>query len=262
MRDNLNLNSLRVFERAARHKSFTKAAEELGVTQSAVSKQVQALEEQFGKPLFERFHRRVELTGFGKEVADAAKESFYQLRQKLDSINDPRPHQLRFHGDADFIQLWLFPKLPEFEAANPDIRLSIRSRIQMDSPPEARFDCGIIWGKGNWQDCRFQQFLTNKTFPVAKPGFFDHLDRPPKPDDIDEKFLIHDQTRLWWSAFQTATGAREFDPSRGRLYNQTSLCLEAAKRGDGITIGDEVSTRQLLEQGELYRPFNTRIPFI
>lgn len=260
MLDRLNLNSLRIFECAARLNSFTRAADELGVTQSAVSKQINALEAQFEKPLFNRFHRRVELTAFGEQVAEAASASFSQLQEKLETINDPRPHQIRFYGDADFVQLWLFTKLPEFEEANPDVRISIRSRVEMNEPPEGRYDCAIIWGKGNWEKCRFEPFLTNNAFPVARPGFFDHLARAPLPGDISDKHLIHDQTRFWWSAFQEASGAREFDPRYGRLYNQTVLCLEAASRGDGVTIGDEVSTQKHLEDGRLYCPFTLSIP--
>lgn len=255
-----NLNALRVFAAAARHLSFTRAADELNVTQSAVSKQIAALETEFGRPLFVRRFRQVELTPFGARVAEAAQGALELMHTRLSAIDPRAPEQIRLAGDADFIQLWLFPKLRAFEAAHPEIRISIRAQIGMDAPPTDAFDCAVIWGRGAWRGCRFEPLLTNQVFPVCAPGFFDHLARPPRLEDIEERRLIHDQTRFWWAAFREAAGARDLKPEMGRLYNSTALCLEAAVRGDGVTIGDEVSTREHLADGRLTCPFDLRMP--
>lgn len=255
-----NLNSLRVFEAAARHESFTRAADELSVTQSAVSKQVAGLEDYFGQPLFERRHKKITLTPFGREVFKAADDSIAMLRERLERIGSKRAVQIRLIADADFVQLWLFPRLPDFERSFPDIRISVETRISMETPPTDGFDCAVIWGRGAWRNCRFQPLMTNSVFVVCAPGYFDGLGRAPGMADVRDDILIHDRTTFWWSALGSAVGARDFNPEAGRIYNQTALCLEAAARGDGLTIGDEVATAGHLRDGRLVSPFAHRLP--
>ena len=255
-----NLNALRVFEAAARHESFTKAADELSVTQSAVSKQVATLEGYFGEHLFERQHKKIMLTPFGRDVFKAAELSLATLRERLDRIGATRTLQIRLVADADFVQLWLFPRLPDFERAFPDIRISIETRISMEAPPADGFDLAVIWGRGAWRNCQFQPLMTNTVFVTCAPDYFAYLGRAPRLEDVRDDILIHDRSTFWWSALGAAAGARDFDPDAGRIYNQTILCLEAAARGDGLTIGDEVTTAGHLREGRLISPFANRLP--
>lgn len=259
-RDLPNLNALRVLSAVAREGSFSKAAETLGVTQSAVSKQIAALEADFGQPLFLRSHRRVEFTPLGRHVADLALDAFGRIESGLRQAKTPPPEQIRLWGDADFTELWLFPRLRRFEATFPDIRISISVQVGMDNPPSDRFDCAVIWGRGDWTGCRFEPLLTNTVFPVASPRYFRALDRAPQLSDIPERHLIHDQTRIWWRTFRDAIGDRSLNPNAGRIYNRSSLCLAAAARGDGVTIGDEVSTRGFMEEASLVSLFDVRLP--
>lgn len=255
-----NLNALRVLIQVARLGSFTSAAEALRVTQSAVSKQIAALESDLGQPLFHRFHKRIEITPFGQKIADLASISFAQIENGLREMHAPAPNQIRLHGDADFVELWLFPRLPDFEAQNPDIRISISVTVGMHSPPSNDWDCAVIWGRGDWSGLRFEGLMTNTVFPVAAPDYFAGLERPPRLSDISERALIHDQSRFWWRAFREASGERDLDPNAGRIYNRSSLCLTAAARGDGVTIGDEVTTQALIASGALVCPFPARLP--
>lgn len=255
-----NLNALRVLVQVARQNSFTGAAEALSVTQSAVSKQIAALEAELGQPLFRRFHKRVEITPFGQKVADLATTAFARLETGLREADAPPPDQIRLHGDADFVELWLFPRLQRFETANPDLRVSIAVTVGMQAPPTTGWDCAVFWGRGDWSGFRFEALLTNTVFPVAAPDYFATLNRAPRMADIPERHLIHDQTRTWWRAFREAEGEYELDPTAGRIYNRTALCLTAAARGDGVTIGDEVTTKPLLASGALTCPFDTRLP--
>lgn len=255
-----NLNALRVLTEVARSGSFSAAAQALGVTQSAVSKQIAGLEDHFGQKLFQRFHRRVEITAFGRQVADRAAEAFAHLQAGLPDRPDRAPNQIRLWGDADFVELWLFPRLRRFEAEHPDIRISISVAVGMNRPPEQPFDCAVIWGRGDWTGCRFSALMTNTVFPVAAPGYFRDTARRPRLSDVPEGHLIHDQTTFWWRAFREAAGERGPNAQAGRIYNRTSLCLEATARGDGVTIGDEVTTRRHLEEGILLCPFDLRLP--
>lgn len=255
-----HLKAFRFFDAAARTGSFTRAAKELHVTQSAVSKQVALLESWIGEPLFVRRHRRIELTEAGHRLAAGVASGFQAIREAIRQDGAERPDQIALHCDADFAHLWLFPRLPAFERAHPRLRISIFCTVGMSAPPREGYDCAVIWGRGEWRDCRFQPLMTNTVFPVAAPGFFAPLGRAPRPQDVVGDMLIHDQSTQWWSAFRAVTAETSFDPRAGRLYNQTLLCLEAATRGDGITIGDEVTTRHYLEDGRLTRPFAERLP--
>jgi len=255
-----SLHALRVFESAARHESFTRAATELGLTQSAVSKQVALLEAQLGQALFRRHHRRIEVTECGRIVAHAVRSSLANLAARLDEIDARRPTQIRVLADADFAQLWLFPRLPAFERQYPELRLSIRSETSLEGPPLDGYDCALLWGRGEWRSCRFEPLFTNAVFPVVAPGYFVHLDRPPRISDVTSQMLIHDRSSHWWTTILAAQGASDIDTDLGRVYNQTVLCLEAAARGDGVTIGDEVTTRHFLESGRLVAPFPVRLP--
>lgn len=259
MRDLPNLNALRVFSVAADCESFTRAADLLGVTQSAVSKQVAALEAQLGQALFLREHRRITLTPYGAALARVARDGLQDMRVRMAAIGADAPRQIRLAVDADFAQLWLFPRLPDFEARHPDIRVTINAQVALNGPPRQDHDCAIIWGRGNWAGCRFQPLMTNTVFPVAAPGFFGP-GTPPDLQAVPGRVLIHDQSTFWWSAFYAAAGVDGFDPDAGRIYNQTALCLTAAARGDGVTVGDEVTTREYLADGRLICPWPDRLP--
>ncbi|MBA3448186.1 MAG: LysR family transcriptional regulator [Pseudaminobacter sp.] len=254
------LHALRIFECVAQLESFTRAGEELGLTQSAVSKQVALLEAHLGHTLFKRLHRRIELTESGRIVARAVRTSLATLAARLDEVNVRPPKQIRIVADADFAQLWLFPRLPAFERIHPDLRLSIRSETSLKNLPDEGYDCALLWGRGDWRNCKFEPLFANAAFPVAAPGYFAYLGRPPRMTDLTSSMLIHDRSSHWWATILAAEGSADIDPEFGRVYNQTVLCLEAAARGDGVTVGDEVTTRSYLESGRLVAPFAVRLP--
>lgn len=260
MPQRLPLHALRIFECAARLESFTLAGQEVGLTQSAVSKQVALLEFHLGQILFKRQHRKIELTEAGRIVARAVRTSLTTLAARLDEVNVRRPKQIRILADADFAQLWLFPRLPAFERLYPDLRLSIRSETSLERPPDDGYDCALLWGRGEWRNCRFEPLFANAVFPVAAPGYFAYLGRPPRMIDLTSSMLIHDRSSHWWATILAAEGSADIDPEFGRVYNQTVLCLEAAARSDGVTVGDEVTTRAYLESGRLSAPFAVRLP--
>jgi LysR family glycine cleavage system transcriptional activator len=255
-----SLNALRAFEAAARTASFTKAGEELGVSQSAISKQVALLEEQLGQELFYRQHRQIELTEAGQRVAQSMAGALGVLRKGLLSQEPKTPHQILLDCDADFAQLWLLPRLHRFETANTGMRVSIKSTVGLNTPPAEDFELAIVWGRGDWSNCNMSPLMTNRVFPLSAPGAFDCPDNAAEPAKITSDMLIHDRTNYWWSAFRAITKEASFDPSLGRIYNQTVLCLDAAARGNGITIGDEISSREYVSSGRLVRPFKQVLP--
>ncbi len=255
MRNLPSLRALQVFDAVARLESLTEAGEALGLTQSAVSKQVAQLESLVGQSLLHRGHRRVSLTESGQRMARIAASTLDELTARMAALSAESNEALRVVADADFLQLWLFPKLPRFRARHPEITLSIRSDSSLINPPDGDYDCALLWGHGPWRNCRFRPLLTNAVFPVTAAGFLkDKGDRALLGSD-----LIHDRDSYWWGAILAALGSK-IDPEEGTTFSSTALCLEAAARGDGITIGDEVSSRHHLERGSLVAPLDFRMP--
>ena len=253
------LNALRVFEVAARHASFTRAAEELHVTQSAVSKQVATLEDHLGRALFIRGHRSLELTEAGQMCARAARHSFELLEQKLSLLDGTASHRMTVLTDVDFARLWLFPRLPEFEGRYPEMQISLATKnFTAPVTEQESFDLAISWGRGDWVDLLFEPLFTNEVFPVCAPDFFG--DEVPSMETVRGHQLIHDRDHEWWTLFLGKMQVRGLSAEEGRVFTQTGLCLDAAARGDGIAIGDEVTARDYLEKGTLIIPFPLRMP--
>lgn len=256
---NLPFNAMRIFEAAARHKSFTRAAEELNITQTAVSKQVAKLEEFLGRPLFLRFHRSLELTEAGQAIARGTAEGMLHIEKTIHRLDQPAPNRVTILADVDVARLWLFPLLPEFEQRHPEVQISLVTK-NFTAPilEEEHFDIAVSWGMGNWDNTLFEPLTANEAFPVCAPGYFGT--RQPSLSALAPEELIHDRTTDWWRVFLDRAGAHDISSEFGRIFTQTSLCLEAAARGDGVTIGDEMSTRHYLQNGQLIAPFRDRIP--
>lgn len=252
----LPLSALRAFEAAARHESFAGAAEELSITQPAVSKQVVALEERLGMALFERAHRSVHLTPRGRMLAPRISDAFDRMTLALeDVLDDVQPsNTLTIAVESDFARLWLLPRLAGFERRVPDLSVSIVAQIDPDGLDERVSDCAVLWGGGWWKDCDSEPLFTNAAFPVCSPALAERL-RNDKSTLCDLR-LIHDRTTDWWKRAALELDLPELDWTAGPVYNQTTLCLEAALKGDGVTIGDEVSSSQYLADGALEMPFD------
>lgn len=254
------LSALRAFEAAARHESFARAAEELAITQPAVSKQIAALEERLGLKLFERAHRSVRLTPGGQRFAARLTDAFDRLADAIDDAcaqsGDRRT--LTIAVESDFARLWLLPRLHDFEDRHPELSVTVLAQIDPHSLDHAISDCAVVWGDSRCVDCACEPLFDNAAFPVCTPEFARQL--RADPGRLRDMRLIHDRTTDWWQRAATKLDMPDLDWTSGPVYNQTTLCLEAALNGDGITIGDEVSSRHYLEEGLLEIPFDITLP--
>jgi len=240
------LNAMRSFEVAARYENLTKAAEELGVTQSAVSKQVSILEDYLGKQLFIRKQRSIEITDDGRFYSHAISACFNNLANKfLEPSSDNQ--KITIFADSDFTQLWLF-----------EISISSVTDLSVINDGEV-FDLAVVWGKGDWDSFLFDPLFTNVVFPVCAPGYFSQ--EQLEDGCFHEVNLIHSRNKHWWTMFVNLLGEDTKLAKKGKVFNQTSLCLAAAIRGDGMTIAGEVTAQQFLEDGSLIIPFAVRLPF-
>ena len=257
------LNALRAFEAAARHLSFTKAAEELHVTQAAVSHQIKALEEYLGMSLFKRQNRNLLLT-------DAGQAYFPPLREALDRINDAtsklkerdKAGVLRVSTFTSFAAKWLVPRLGRFGAQHPDIevRLSINDTL-IDFGSDG-MDVGIRYGSGNYKGLRVERLLTEVVFVVCSPKMLIGPTPLLKPQDMANQTFLHDDLPEDWDTWLEAAGLdiTTVQSTRDLVFNHSEMVLQAAAEGLGVALGRSVLVASDLAAGRLVKPFDLELP--
>ena len=178
------LSAIRMFEAAARHGSFTRAAEELGVTQAAVSWQVKALEKRLGQPLFVRQTREVVLTASGERLARAAGEAVSLLRTALSALTEAAEGVLSITALPSFATLWLAPRLGDFQLAHPRIavRLEVTGRV-VDLQREG-LDVAIRGGRGGWAGLETRQLAPADLVPLCTPEFAERFGGLRRAEDL------------------------------------------------------------------------------
>ncbi len=252
MRKLPNLNAVRAFEAAARHGSFARAADELGVSHAAVSRHVRTLEAELGTALFERYARHIVLTGEGSLFARTAAESLSRL--ELDTGRLRRGGGRRvvvLDVESDLAAGWLMPLLTEETLDGLGVTLDIRVR---PDPPRAVLgdvDLAIAWGAVSCTGFRSTSFLTVNTYPVAAPSLLAAGPDPADPAFFLSHRLIHERGVYWWRRYFDALRL-DFDEAAGHLFfNRSHLCISAAVRGLGLAIGDDSLTGDHLAKGTL-----------
>ncbi len=253
-----HLDPLIAFEAAARHCSFSQAADELNVTASAVSQQIKALEQQLGVSLFERGHRSVDLTERGRGFQNSVTIALTHL---VNAANDARAAGetlLEIATDTSIAEQWLIPRLPRFEALHPDISLKItvsdvRSELLGPDVP-----LSIIHGDGSWRGCVSELFLEEEVFPVCSPDYLARWGGEFKPEDLPRADLLDLDYEHWhwmnWAILLTEMSLPLPEVPRKLRMNNYPMLLDAAKRGLGMTLGWSSLTDDDLAAGRLVRP--------
>lgn len=261
------LNALRAFEAAARHLSFTKAAEELFVTQAAVSHQIKTLEAHLGIQLFRRLNRRLQLT-------DAGQDYFPVLRDALDMMNGAtlrlRGHDktgnLKISALPSFAAKWLLPRLPRFSEHNPSIDVLVSANDQIVDFDQDDFDLAIRYGSGNYPGLRVDRMMGDRIFPVCSPRLVEGEKPLQQPNDLRHHILLHDDMARTdasandWHGWLRAAGTTSVDPDRGPAYSHSSMVIQAAIEGHGIALGRTSLIGDDLAAGRLVCPFGPVIP--
>lgn len=255
-----SLNAMRAFEAAARHLSFTRAAEELNVTQAAISHQVKALEEELGMPLFRRLNRALLLTGAGQALHPAIGEAMTILSNAVDRLHrDDRAGELTVTTMDSFAATWLVPKLGRFRKAWPDIDVRVSTSDDPVDFNRSNIDLAIRYGAGNWPRLSVERLMTEEVFPVCAPELIEA--DPPLicPSDLKHHTLLHDDTRLDWRMWLMAVGQHDIDPDKGPGYQHSNLVIQAAMQGDGIALARSVLVAEALASGRLVKPFDVAL---
>ncbi|MCD7058773.1 LysR substrate-binding domain-containing protein [Pelagibacterium xiamenense] len=256
--DNLPpLSAIRAFEAAARHLNFTAAADELAMTQAAVSYQVKLLEERLGVRLFDRRKRKVELTEAGARLAPIVTRSFNAMRDGIAALKQSDDGVLTVSAVTSFGTNWLVPRLGDFQAQYPDIvvRLDIRTElVDFDLEP---VDVGIRAGRGVWPGTRAHKLRDVAFCPMIAPELLGRLGKDPSPADILKLPLI-DPTDDWWAIWFDAAGVpgAEVPTGRGLQVLSQHLAGRAAIAGQGAAILEPTLFAQELASGLLVQPFD------
>lgn len=255
------INAMRVFEAAGRHLSFTKAADELHVTQAAVSHQIKALEEWLGVMLFQRLNRGLKLTDEGQEYLGPLTEAFDLMGGATAKLMDQdNVKTLSVSTLSSFASIWLLPRLKKFRDRYPDLNVHlVTSRQETDMLLEGDVDLDIRYGEGRWQHMQADLLLEETLFPVCSPEL---LAEAPlsKPADIAKHTLLHDVMNVGWSDWFDHVGLEDQDASRGPTFSNSQLVMQAALNGEGIALGRDVLVADAIARGDLVRPFADSLP--
>ena len=253
------LTWLRAFEVSARHLSFTAAAQELHLTQAAVSKHVKALEHRLRQPLFLRHPRSLELTKWGEAYLPKVQDALDRLASGTREVFGlPQGDVLTLRCAVSFAVNWLAPRLPRFLARHPDTRLRILSSVWADPFDAEAFDLDIQYGTGTFPDARSHRLTRDSLTPLCAPGLARGL---AQPDDLAEHRLLHVQGyQQGWGTWLTAARASRVDPGQG-LQTDTSLTAYAlACEGVGVALGRRSLAVSYRAEGRLVAPFALEVP--
>jgi LysR family transcriptional regulator, glycine cleavage system transcriptional activator len=254
------LQALRALEAAARRRSFSRAAEELHLTHSAVSHHLRALETELGVELFRRAGSRMIPTAAGAQLAERVRRSLDDLRDALDAT---RPGlsgvtRLELSVMSDFASVWLIPRLGDFYDRYPDIDLSVRMHADVNPPDPYPFDIGIWHRRVEEPGFEIRKLLDDQVVAVCSPAL---LARYPdfRIEDLAKMPLLRFSRRSWRDFFEAA-GVAGDEPERGPVFHDAGLLLHATVAGQGAATARLQLARDFIERGELVQLGQVRIP--
>src|SRR5258707_2332346 len=242
-----SLDLLKGFDAAARHLSFTRAAQDLFLTQSALSRQIQALEEQLGAPLFERRHRELRLTEAGQILQASARVVLDELTQSVAKIRrEQTTRPLTVSTNQPFASLWLIPRLSRFRALHPSVDVFISADNRVVDLERERIDLAVRYCSEAMAPPGSPRLFGERLLPVCSPALAADPARPlRKAEDLARHVLLHvdDESgrRPWlnWSAWLAAIGIHHLAPAGSLRFNHFDQVIQAAVDGQGVALGRE-----------------------
>ena len=262
-----HLNGIRAFEAAARHMSFAKAAEELGVTPAAVSQQIRTLEDYLGVALFKRTKRAIFLSDTAQAILPQVREGFDLLAAGFSRARAQRARrQLVVSVTPSVAAKWLMPRLESFIAAHPEIDIRIDTTTRLVDFAREDVDVAVRYGGGDWPGLEVTPLMSEQAYPVCSPKLLGGGRSLRAVEDLARHTLIHDDSLPDGSAFPNwagwleAAGAPGIDATRGLHVNASMLAIQAAVDGQGVALGRSVLVEDDLAAGRLVKPFELAFP--
>ena len=255
------LNALNAFEAAARHESFTRAAEELCVTQGAVSHQVKALEAELGLKLFNRERQRLAITQAGRAYLAVVRDAFDRIADGTERVLQRQSAgALTVSTSPNFAAKWLVHRLARFGEAHPEIDLRIGASMHHIDFAREDIDLAVRHGDGTAPGLHVSRLCAEELFPVCSPALLRGLDPLRKPSDLGRFTLLHSGDRTGWSQWLDFAGIQGVDASRGPVISQASMSIDAAVDGQGVALARTALAAWDLISGRLVRPFGPAMP--
>jgi DNA-binding transcriptional LysR family regulator len=263
-RDLPPLDLLRGFEAAARHLSFTKAAAELFLTQSAVSRQVQGLEEGLGVPLFQRRHRALLLTDAGQQLQQLVARHLKELRDLVARIGEEPVRMLTVTTLVTFASLWLIPRLAHFRRLHPGIDVRIAAANEILDLERDRVDVAIRYVAPERASPDSVKLFGEEVMPMCAPALLKDKARPLRePADLVRHVLLHDDPEnsryqaqyLQWDIWLQAMGLPDLEPAASVRFSHYDQMIPAAVTGEGVARGRLPRLSQQIREGRLVAPF-------
>lgn len=255
-----SLNGLRAFETVARHMSFTKAAEELNVTQTAVSHQIRRLEAELGVPLFLRLNDGLALSEDGQAYLPGIRAAFHELRYSTEQLLESRDKSvLTISTLVSFASKWLLPRLPSFQQAFPAIDVRISASTERVDFRKDAIDAAIRYGRGDWKGLRADFLMSDEVFPVCSPALAQTLRAPA---DLANHTLLQVSgvTAGDWGAWLRAAGQPlQLAEGPRMTFDLAMMAVQAAVDGQGVCIGRSTYVEDDLRAGRLVAPFGLRL---
>jgi LysR family glycine cleavage system transcriptional activator len=259
-----SLNGLRAFEAAARHLSFTLAASELNVTQTAISHQIRRLEEELGIRLFIRQNRALALTPEARDYLPGVRAAFNDLRLATDRLLRKEDDKvLTVSTLASLAAKWLLPRLTDFQEQHPGIDVRITTSTSLVDFQRDNVDAAIRYGRGQWPGVRADWLMADELFPVCSPSLL-RGDKPlRRPEDLRNHPLLHtsnansDDWRLWLTA---AGLPADIARQPGITFDMIFMTIQAAIDGIGVAMGRTSYVQDDIAKGRLVVPFKIALP--
>ena len=229
------MGSLRVFVSVAQHLNFTRAADALGVTTSAASLQIRALEEYLARRLFRRNGRQVHLTSEGSTLLPRVQRALEELERAVDDLRvDRLAGPLRVSTLPSFLQLWLLPRIARFRAAHPEIDLHIHSSVDKVDFVQEDFQLAIRLGVGGWPNVWAEKVLDEWLLPVCSPALYSKLGPVRTPDDLKRYALLHSVSEPWTTWLFNGRADHYPGGFRGAVFEDSDAVVRMAIQGAGL----------------------------
>ncbi len=261
------LNSLKAFEAAARHLSFSKAAAELNVTPAAISQQIKLLERFLDVLLFKRKNRQIILTKSGKRLLPSLSEGFNLITAAVNSIqNYHEDEPLTITAPPAFVSKWLIPKLNGFNQRHPKINVRIDSSKRLIDFDTETVDVGIRFSYDEDNTLDSTHLFSLDVIAVCSPTLIKQKHPLNKASELANYTLLNyaerykDDTWPDWEMWLSTMGIKGVDASHAILFNQKEMVLQAAIEGQGIALTTSIVAENDIRSGRLIQPFNFSMP--
>lgn len=255
------LSQLHTFEAVARCLSFTIAAEELCLTQSAVSRQVKVLEDRVGRALFHRKHRAIELTAEGRRLFEAVTRGLDEISHCVDELRATQDTpQITVAASVAFSYYWLMPRLERFSERFPAIDLRILATDQKVDLTKGDADVAVLFGEGGWDTLETRLLFGERVYPVCSPGYLRAHAELKTPQDLLTQTLLHldGGGNIWggvdWGIWLAKQGVTSQPLRKGIRLNSYPMALQGAETGRGVALGWSYITDAMLANGRLVCP--------